>query len=309
MTGSNDKPWVSVVIPVRNEGARLLKTVCSIVTGRSCGFPLQIVVVDDDSSDGCAVSAKQLYSWVRDRVSIDVIRLRRWSGIPYARNAGARAARASILFITDANVRFPAGWDLRIRGQVGPQRVLCATIADQDSRFRGYGGTLHTPSMTFCWLRSPSAYHGYVPLSPCTGTVITSDLFRRAGGYDTAMPLYGAAEPEMSVRLWLSGAEIVCVPELVLEHRFRPESERRPFLEAIGLLQVRNYLRFGLLYLDEARIRRMCQYYAATAPQFFQNALRQLWASDVWGRRDVLCQNLPARFESFVKRFGIDAVG
>jgi glycosyltransferase involved in cell wall biosynthesis len=297
---------VSVIIPTRNEGERLSVAISSIVQGRSCPFPLQIVVVDDDSSDGCCSSIAKLYSQARDNVRIEVTRLPRWSGIPYARNVGAGASRAGILFITDANVLFPPRWDLPIQRQIGPLRVLCATIADGGSSFRGYGGTLHLPSMGFSWLRSPTAYGGYVPLCPCTGTILSSELFRRAGGYDTAMPLYGAAEPEFSVRLWLSGAEIVSLPDLVLRHRFRPASERRPFLDAISALQVRNYLRFGLLYLDDPGVSRLFRYYAKTAPGFFDTALRQVWTGDTWRRRSVLQRRLPDSFESLVKRFGLN---
>jgi len=310
MTESAGKPAISVIIPVRNENRHLGETVSSILAGRSQAFPLQIVLVDDASSDDSCRWFPHMYSWVRDRVRIDVIRLPRWSGIPYARNAGAFSALADILFITDANVRFPHCWDLPIRKNLGPNRVLCATIADRDSSFLGYGGTLHVPSMGFDWLRTPAAYGGYVPISPCTGTIISNDLFRRAGGYDTGMPIYGAAEPEFSVRLWLAGAQIVSLPNLVLAHRFRPPSERRPFLDAIGATQVHNYLRFGLLYLDPPRVLQLFRHYAAAAPRYFEAALRQVWAGDVWNRRELLHRTLPARFEFFVRRFGLrDAYG
>jgi len=308
--GSGGKPSVSVIIPVRNEGHRVQAAVASIVEGRSCEFPLQIVIVDDDSSDGSCNLLTSPYSWSRNSVQVDVIRLRRWSGIPYARNVGAAAARADILFITDANVRFPARWDVLIRERIRPNRVLCATIADADSAFRGYGGTLHIPSMGFDWLRTPTVYGGYVPISPCAGTILPAELYRRTGGYDTGMPVYGAAEPEFSVRLWLSGGEIVTVPDLVLQHRFRPASERRPFIEAISLQQIHNYLRFGLLYLDWPRVLQMLRHYAATAPRLFEKALQRVWAGDVWNRRDMLQRSLPARFDFFVRRFGLrDARG
>src|SRR5258708_5717503 len=232
--GIGGKPSVSVIIPVRNEGQRIQAAVVSIVEGRSCRFPLQIVLVDDNSSDGSCLSLPRLYSWSHDRVRIDLIQLPRWSGVAYARNVGAFSALADILFITDANVLFPTCWDAPIREHIRPNRVLCATIADSDSSFRGYGCTLHFPSMAASWLRNPAVYGGYLPVSPCSATIIPADLFRRVGGYDTGMPVYGAAEPEFSVRLWLSGAEIVAVSDLVLQHRFRPASERRPFLEAIS---------------------------------------------------------------------------
>ncbi len=299
------RPVISVVIPVRNEGQRLHAAVSSIVSGRSDRLPLQIVLVDDDSTDGCCDGLSEAWSWRDDLVRIDVVRLPRWSGIPFARNAGAAAAHAPILFITDANVLFPQNWDLPIRERIAPNRVLCATIADMDSPFRGYGCTLLIPSMGVDWIRDPRQYAGYVPIAPCSGTAITADLFRRAGGYDTEMPVYGAAEPEFSVRLWLCGAEIVSIPDLVLHHRFRPASERQPFLDAINKVLLRNYLRFGLLYLDQQRIEQLMHYYSEQSPSHFAEALRSLSADDVWQRRRLLEERLPSRFSSFVERFGI----
>jgi glycosyltransferase involved in cell wall biosynthesis len=43
---------ISVVIPSRDEGGNILRTVRSLVEGRSSGFPLEVVVVDDNSTDG-----------------------------------------------------------------------------------------------------------------------------------------------------------------------------------------------------------------------------------------------------------------
>jgi glycosyltransferase involved in cell wall biosynthesis len=305
-----DEPVVSVVIPVRNEGERLGAAIRSIVDNRSSRFPLQVVVVDDCSSDGCCASLREMYFRLDDNVEVLVIRLPRWSGVPYARNVGGLASRASTLFITDANILFPPHWDVPVRNRIAPNRALCATIADQNSSFRAYGGMLHLPSMGFNWLGDPTVFGGYAPLAPCAGTILPRELFRRLGGYDTAMPVYGAAEPEFSVRLWLSGAEIAHAPELVLKHWFRPSTERRPFLDTIRLVQVHNYLRFGLLYLDCHNSTRVVEHYAATAPEVTRQALQRVLAGDVWHRRNVLLRTLPLRFEAFLERFGfLDASG
>ena len=310
MNLSSGWPLISVVIPVRNEGERLLAAVSSIVAGRSSRFPLEIILVDDASYDGCCDGLAQAWTSPQNALRLDIIRLPRWSGIPYARNAGAAAAHASILFITDANVLFPHNWDVPIRHHIAANRVLCATIGDIDSSFLGYGCSLLIPSMGVDWIRDPRLFGGYVPISPCSGTVIATDLFRRAGGYDTAMPVYGAAEPEFSVRLWLCGAEIVSLPDLALRHKFRAATERQPFLDAIGKLSLRNYLRFGMLYLDRQRIDQMLHYYSGHSPSYVAEALQSLSSGEVWQRRRVLEERLPRRFSSFVDRFGIrDAFG
>jgi glycosyltransferase involved in cell wall biosynthesis len=301
---SSYQPHISVLLPVRNESQQLMPTLYSIIEGRSHPFPLEIVIVDDASRDCCSNITRD-FARNSGCVDINVIRLDTWSGIPYARNVAASAARSGIFFITDANVRFPHGWDIPIRKQLRSNRVLCATIADMASKFRGYGCVLEIPSMGVHWLRSPSVFRGFVPVSPCGGTIITADLFHRTGGYDTGMPAYGAAEPEFSVRLWLGGAEIVSLPDLVLLHRFRPWPERNAFLQRIASLQVHNYIRFGLLYLGERQLLQMLRHYAITAPQHFENALRQVAQGDVWARREFLARTLRFTFGSYVRRFGI----
>jgi glycosyltransferase involved in cell wall biosynthesis len=231
------------------------------------------------------------------------VRLRQWSGIPYGRNVGAFAARGRILFITDANVVFPPSWDVPIRRAIKSDRALCAAIADLESSFVGYGCALDIPSMGVRWLKNPYLYRGYVPVAPCGATIITASLFRKLGGYDTGMPLYGAAEPEFSVRLWLSGADIVVLPDLVLRHRFRPRLQHSAFLERFGEVLTRNYIRFGLLYHDDAMAIQMLRFYAASHPRHFLSALRSVVRNGVWHRREELRRTLKYGFSDYLQRF------
>jgi hypothetical protein len=65
-----------------------------------------------------------------------------------------------------------------------------------------------------------------------------------------------------------------------------------------------------MLYLDRANAMRVVSYYAASAPEFIDAALKRVMAGDVWHRRNLLRKRLPLSFESFLKRFGfLDARG
>lgn len=297
------KPVISIIMPARNEGARVVKAINTFASGRSTSFHLEFVIIDDASDDGCCTGLEDLLTWEHDAASVRVIRLEQWSGIPYARNLGAAYAKGPILFITDANVKACTGWDLPVFRDLRPGRALCATIGDAYSSWRGCGFLLDLSSMGINWLPDPFIYKGYIPISPCTGTVLHSDLFRRVGGYDTAMPVYGAAEPEFSVRLWLYGAEIVSCPDLILLHRFRPHEERKPFLEQIEFIQTMNYLRFGLLYHDKKGIVKLLNHWARAAPKHFADALQQVEAGGVWERRQHLKETLSRDFSWYVKYF------
>jgi glycosyltransferase involved in cell wall biosynthesis len=266
---------------------------------------MEFVIVDDASGDGCCDRLEELLDEASSNARVIVVRLDRWSGIPMARNIGAREARAPILFITDSNVQACRHWDIpvfrELRSQ--PRRALCATIADKGSSWRGYGCSLDLSSMTIRWLCGPGAVGRFVAVTPCTGTVLHADLFRQLGGYDTAMPIYGAAEPEFSVRLWLYGGDILHCPDLVLTHRFRPSGERQPFLDRIASVQVQNYLRFGLLYLDDPGIRRMLDYWEKNAPQLPVRQLHETAADNARSRRQHLLLNLPHSFRWYTERF------
>lgn len=302
----NSPPDFTVVIPARNEGSALLHAVESIVRGRSSAFPLEVLVVDDASEDGCCDSLRtRERQWLRSQAVVRVIRVPRWSGIPFCRNLGAFSAGGACLFITDANVLFPARWDVPIRRAISPSTVLCAAVADIGSRFVGYGCALQIPSMTVGWLRTPYHFGGYVPVAPCSATIISANLFRKLGGYDTKMPLYGAAEPEFSVRLWLSGGTIISLPELVLRHRFRPKRKHSEFLNSIHEILVRNYIRFGLLYLDSATTAQMLKYYAERNPVSFRDLLSAAIRTGVWERRQQLRSLLKLAFNFYKQRFAM----
>jgi polypeptide N-acetylgalactosaminyltransferase len=299
------EPAISIIIPARNEGSRVAKAIGSLAKSRSTLFHLEFIIIDDASDDGCCSGLENLLSSEHDAAVVQVIRIDQWCGIPYARNLGAAHARAPILLITDANVEACTGWDIPIFRDLRPGRALCATIADTNSSWRGYGCILDLSSMIIKWLPDPYTFKGHVPVSPCTGTVIHSELFRRLGGYDTAMPVYGAAEPEFSVRIWLYGGEIISCSDLIFFHRFRPPDERKPFLDQIEFVQTKNYLRFGLLYQNEKGIVRLLEYWSRAAPKHFSEALQQVEQGDVWERRRHLRDNLSRDFGWYTQHFNL----
>jgi glycosyltransferase involved in cell wall biosynthesis len=293
---------ISVIIPVRNEGSRISGAILSIVGGRSCCFPLELVIVDDASADDACENLEQLIQGSPE-TRLTIRRLESWSGIPCARNRGAEIASYPIYFITDGNTHFPRDWDVPIWQYFSKGRILAATIVDVASSFHGFGCQLMLPSMSVTWVSAPRAYGWYAPISACTGTVIERDLFQRLGGYDETLPLYGAAEPEFSLRAWLSGYEILSLPELRIHHRFRPRAEHDALLASISSVQVHNYLRFACYYLPDDLLPHTCDYYAHLAPEIFHHLWAGLYSTDVWFRRATLSSQLPRDFYWFARRF------
>jgi glycosyltransferase involved in cell wall biosynthesis len=300
-------PDISVVMPAHNEGPRLAGTIESIAETRTTRARVEIVIADDQSHDDTADHLRA--AWPRlsryPRLDVVVSPTPERSGVPRSRNHAARRATSEILFITDAHVRFPHGWDALAFKHVRADRMLAGAVGEASSRFVGYGCRLVVPFMGTYWNRDRPRRPEPVQIAACSATVLTKELFDRLGGYDDGMVMYGAAEPEFSVRAWLSGAEIVVVPQLMVQHVFKPKEERITFIRAVRRHMVANGLRFGLLYASEAGAFQLLRYYALKFPNIFREAFADVERSNVWERRAQLQRELRRPFSWFVERFDL----
>jgi chlorobactene glucosyltransferase len=115
------QPRVSVLIPARNEAARLSKPLQSLLAQT---YPaLEIIVLDDHSSDGTAALATEIGQG-RVRVLTGAALPTGWLGKPWACEQLGAAATGDILLFTDADVVWHAQ---------GVQKVVdlfCARRAD-----------------------------------------------------------------------------------------------------------------------------------------------------------------------------------
>lgn len=301
------RPDISVLIPAHNEGSRLAATIDSIASTRSARSTVEIIIADDDSDDDTEGHLRAAWPDLSRHAGlyVHVSRLRRRSGVPRARNHAAELATADILFITDAHVRFSLGWDEIVFKHARADRIVAGTVTEDNTRFAGYGCRLVVPFMGTYWNRDPVDTPAEVQIAACPATVLTRELFTSLGGYDDGIEMYGCAEPELSVRAWLSGAEVILVPELTVAHRFKPPNERTAFIQTMRPYMVRNGLRFGLLYASEAGALQLLRYYSLKFPNLFADALADVERGDVWERRARLQKELPRDFSWFTDHFNL----
>jgi glycosyltransferase involved in cell wall biosynthesis len=299
---------ISVVIPAHNEGPRLGGTIASIAETRSTRAHVEIVIADDQSDDGTEEHLRAAWPQLSDHPRLDIVvtRTPERSGVPRSRNHAAARATADILFITDAHVRFPQGWDALVFKHLRSDRILAGAVGEASSAFVGYGCRLVVPFMGTYWNRDAPAQPVQVQIAACPATALSRELFEKLGGYDHGMVMYGAAEPEFSVRAWLSGAEIVVVPQLLVQHVFKPQEERAAFIREVRPHMVCNGLRFGLLYASEEGALQLLRYYALKFPNLFQQAFATVERSDVWARRAQLERELKRPFSWFVDHFQLE---
>ncbi|RJQ14637.1 glycosyltransferase [Candidatus Parcubacteria bacterium] len=92
----------SFIIPAYNEAGYIAATIDSILKETE-GEQAEIIVVDNNSSDGTAELVKEKYK------NIKVVKEKR-KGTSFARNRGANEASGEILVFFDADIMVPAGW-------------------------------------------------------------------------------------------------------------------------------------------------------------------------------------------------------
>ena len=101
--GAADRPFVSVIVPARNEAVNIVGCLRSITASRYDGF--EVIVVDDRSDDHTAELARSVPAGNAERLVVIAGEPlpEGWLGKPWACAQGARRARGELLLFTDAD--------------------------------------------------------------------------------------------------------------------------------------------------------------------------------------------------------------
>ena len=199
--------FISVVIPNRNGAATIGKCLEAALASRYDAF--EVIVVDDCSEDDSIEIIRQF--------PCRLIGLRRQGGAAMARNAGAREARGSILFFTDADCLLQPD-TLAIAGRTlaraGPGAAAGGTYTalPHDRRF-------------FSIFQSIFIHYGETRNAHCPDYIATHALamsaqeFRDSGGFrEEFLPIL--EDVEFSHRLRRMGYSLVMNPALQVQHIF-----------------------------------------------------------------------------------------
>ena len=205
-------PLVSVIIPARNEESLIGTVVRNVIRQRPDGGDVEVIVVDDSSSDRTALEAQNAGATVLD-LSKEGTR-----GNPAAaRNCGARLAIGDPLVFLDADCVPLDGWlkALLLAHQAGEVIV---------------GGALELPpglSFTarcdyYCgwYLVHPKRRAGPVPNHPPPNLSVRRAAFLRTAGFTEQPPLN--EERTWQAELRREGHYIYFEPEAVVYHYNHP---------------------------------------------------------------------------------------
>lgn len=214
---------VSVIIPARDESARIGALVRSVLAQRPASVQLEVLVVDDNSRDATAAAA--------EGAGARVLRLRDAEGgnPARARNRGARAARGEVLVFLDADCEPRPGWlaalvrAVREHALVGGPFAMPATLG-RTARLDYYCGWYHA---------HPRVEARDVRQHPPGNLCVRRELFEQTRGFVEQHPIaYAHEELAWQAQCAARGERIRLVPDAVVDHHNRP---------GLGNLLRRNY--------------------------------------------------------------------
>jgi glycosyltransferase involved in cell wall biosynthesis len=220
-----DSSLVSVVIPARNEAGRIGSLVRAVLAQNARGRSIEVLVVDDDSTDGTVAEARAAGARVLE------VEPGRATGNPAAgRNRGAALAAGDPIVFLDADCIPAADW----LGRLLDEHARGAEVV---------GGSLDLPpdlSLTarcdyYCgWYHVHSRREGgEVSNHPPGNLSVRRDVFTRAGGFTEEQPIaYSHEELAWQAAVRRAGGRIVFVPAARVYHHNRP---------GLGNLLRRNY--------------------------------------------------------------------
>jgi hypothetical protein len=166
------RPVVSFIIPVRNGSAHVSRCLAAIAANARTSADVEVLVVDNGSTDGSGESARRLGARV---VSLPGAR------VGTCRNAGAAAARGDILAFIDVDNEIGAGW-LR----------SCATAFQEDGI--GAAGYPYNAPADATWvqraydgLRARTSDRRDVEWLGAGNLAIRRTVFEQIGGFDEGL--------------------------------------------------------------------------------------------------------------------------
>ena len=219
-------PAVSVVIVNWNGLAQLRECLDSL---RACGRALELIVVDNGSSDGSV-------EYLRRQSDVSTVFNDRNTGYAPANNAGIARARGDFVLLLNNDTRVAPGFlepmleAMGLEDDVGACQARLVNTADPP-RVDGMGSYLTWTGFLYHY-RFGKPDPGALPPFEIFAAKGAAMLLRRAvlervGAFDPDFFAY-LEDSDLSWRIWLNGWRILCVPESCVWHVGAVTARRLP---------------------------------------------------------------------------------
>ncbi len=206
------RPLISFVIPVKNDMLRLQRCLASIIRNEYPRALIEIIVVDNDSTDGSVRAARDYGAIILSASGDSVAALR---------NKGARAALGSILAFVDSDHEIDRNWietAVAVLSHPGVAATGAAYLTQPCANWvqQQYDGLRARPigRQDVDWLGSGNF-------------AVKRAAFERVGGFNAS--LTASEDVDLCNRLRLAGNRIVADPELRSVHFGDPRTLKALF--------------------------------------------------------------------------------
>jgi len=205
-------PSISVIVPSYGRPDRLAD--CILALSRLDYDPgrFEVIVVEDGS--GRLAEAESAIHAHDGRISVTLLD-KEHAGPAAARNHGAAHARYEFLAFTDDDCRPEPGWLSALAGPLTNSTDLVvggSTVNGLESN--SYSAASQAlVSYLYAYYRRKGE-----PFLASNNLAVSSDLFRRVGGFDERYPLAAGEDREFCRRYRQAGCALVHAPEAVVRH-------------------------------------------------------------------------------------------
>jgi GT2 family glycosyltransferase len=289
-------PDISVIIPVHNEG-HLLRSTIDIVCASRTQRSVEVIVVDDESSDGCC---NFLRNGENSHPGVQLVTQGR-TGVARSRNRGAERAAGEVLVFLDAHCT-PGARSLNRLAEAlydNPAALMAPCMTDAaDPQLKGFGVQITDRSFRYRWLPRLQKSSYEIPVAAGGCLAVRREFFWELGGFEN-MRTYGHEDVDLSIRCWTFGHSVLVVPDVEVAHVFRP---RTNFPVALADY-IYNALRLAVLHFDGSRLERILAELKTNSA--FAEAAALLLTHDIWDRRHFIRSRRMRGGDWYCERFKI----
>jgi lipopolysaccharide/colanic/teichoic acid biosynthesis glycosyltransferase/glycosyltransferase involved in cell wall biosynthesis len=199
--------YVSIVIPARNAASSIQACLKAVLAQENLEHELEVILVDDGSTDNTAKLAESLGVRVIRQVN---------AGPAAARNAGANQARGEIVAFTDADCVPAADW---LSHLIQPLTTPDIVGAKGAYRTRQTALVARFVQQEYESKYARLAKQRFIDFVDTYSAAYRRDVFLENGGFDVAFPVPSVEDQEFSFRLARKGYHMVFVPQAAVYHK------------------------------------------------------------------------------------------